>query len=359
MEKIQIQGYKSIKDLSLGLRPINILIGANGSGKSNFLSFFEFLNVAYEKRLTEYVALNGGTERFLFNGPKVTENILAEMSFGGNTYGFELSQGDGRFVFTHEKLGYCSSQGVINNEIDIANYNNEASIKDYDGMKRGEYVKQYLSGIRKYHFHDTGKHSPFIKTSNINNDSYYLYSKGDNLAAFLYAIKENKPKTYKRILRVVQSVAPYFNDFYFSVNPNGDLRLQWTDKYSDIIYGPTDLSDGTIRFIALAALFLQPNPPSVIILDEPELGLHPFAIAKLSGIIKSAAEKGCQVIIATQSADLIKYFSAEDIITIDSINGESHFERLDSSKLQLWLDNYYSLGDLWRQNIITTAQPNF
>ena len=199
-------------------------------------------------------------------------------------------------------------------------------------------------------------HSPRL---NIQNDRFRLYSKGENIAAYLYNIKENYFQSYNLIVKTIQSVAPYFDDFYLQPLENNLIQLYWTSKYDETIYGVSDLSDGTIRFIALCALFLQPQLPDMIIIDEPELGLHPFAIAKLSGIIKSAAEKGCQVIIATQSADLIKYFSAEDIITVDSINGESHFERLDSSKLQLWLDNYYSLGDLWRQNIITTAQPNF
>lgn len=292
MDSIQISGYKSFKELTLSLRKINILIGSNGAGKSNFLSFFEFLNALYEKKLCLFVALRGGTEKFLFEGSKVTDSISAEINFGRNRYCFKVQEGDGNFVFLNETLGYRSRTGFINDDIDISNNSKEANISTYDGLSRGASIKDYLSSIKKYHFHDTGLTSPFTKTCNILNDRYFLYKNGENLAAFLYNIKESHALLYKRIVRTVQSIAPYFHDFFFQPDENGNLRLQWKDKYSENVYGPNDLSDGTIRFAALATLFMQPNLPSVIIIDEPELGLHPFAIQKLAGLIQSAADRG-------------------------------------------------------------------
>jgi predicted ATPase len=356
MDSITIKGYKSLRNFSLKLDKINILIGANGSGKSNFLSFFEFLNAIYERRLSEYVALRGGADKFLWNGSKVTDTISAAMHTSRNRYSIELKEGENGFVFTHEYIGYRSAMGYIDNDVDISSFGSESKIRDYDGLSRAAYIKRYLSGIKKYHFHDTGQSSPFTKTCNVENDKYFLYGHGDNLAAFLLNIRENSPKTYLRILGVIQSVAPYFSDFYFFVNENGGIRLQWKSKYSEAIYGPQDLSDGTIRFIALTTLFLQPNPPEVIIIDEPELGLHPFAIGKLSGLIKSAAGKGSQVIIATQSAELISNFDAENIITVDQHEGETTMKRLDTDELEKWLDSY-TLGDLWKQSILKGGQP--
>lgn len=356
MDRITIQGYKSFKNLELGLNRVNILIGANGAGKSNFLSFFEFLNALYEQRLTEYVSLRGGTEKFLFEGLKETSQIFAKLTFGKDRYSFTIKEGAGKFVFTHEQLGYTSEHKYINGDEDIATLGNESALQDYNGLRRGDYVKGYLSGIKKYHFHDTGRTSPFTHTCNIDNDKYILYSNGSNIAAFLYHIKKKYPITYKKIVMTIKSVAPFFNDFYFDANENGDIRLQWRDKYSETVYGPTDLSDGTIRFIALATLFLQPRPPKVIIIDEPELGLHPFAISKLAGLIRSASQKGCQIILATQSAELISNFEPEDIITVNQVNGSSVMERLDSKHLASWLDDY-TLGDLWKQNILKGGQP--
>ncbi len=355
MDKIDINGYKSIKELSLELRPINILIGANGSGKSNFLSFFDFLKQVYNRNLQEFVALKG-IDTFLHKGDKITEEISTKLYFPNtNAYSFTLKKGEAGFVFTKEGMWYYNPH--YDNPIEIASFGPESVLR-FQSMSRAEYIRNYLDQLAKYHFHDTGENSPFNKESNIDNDKYYLYEKGNNLGAYLYNIQKEKPIVYNFIVKTIQSIAPYFLDFFFRPENNGNLKLRWQSKYSSTVYGVNDLSDGTIRFIALSTLFLQPNLPKTIIIDEPELGLHPTAIAKLAGLVKSVAAKKCQVIIATQSTDLISHFEPEDVITVDQKNGESIFERLDSGKLKLWLEDY-TIDDLWKRNIITTGQPNF
>ncbi|MEP7168262.1 MAG: AAA family ATPase [Bacteroidota bacterium] len=354
MDYIEIRGYKSIKTARIDFKPINIFIGANGSGKTNFISFFEFLNRLYNRKLNEYVALTGGNNKYLHNGKKITDRIYFKTEFdkGQNGYSATLQSGTEGFVFTDETLIYKGDKGF-----NISRSDSEALIK-LDNTFRAKYIREYLNGFRKYHFHDTSKESPFTQDSNIKNDIYYLYEKGNNLAAFLYNIQISNKIVYNRILKTIQSIAPYFSDFFFQPNNEDYIRIQWNDRYSDTIYGVTDLSDGTIRFIALTTLFMQPDLPATIIIDEPELGLHPTAISKLSGMIKSIAAKGCQVIIATQSTDLISHFNPEDIITVDQINGESVFKRLDSESLVQWLEDY-TIDDLWKRNIITTGQPNY
>ena len=352
MDFIEIKGYKSIKDAKIELRPINILIGANGSGKSNFLSFFEFLNNLYERKLTQYIALNGGEDKFLHHGSKVTERISAYLAFNklADSYFFYLEKGTDGLIFTSEYLGHNFIRSG-----NIAQLEKEAYVKESENLIAKQ-VMQSLEGLKKYHFHDTGKNSPFNKLSNIPNDTYFLYEKGDNLAAFLYQIQKEHQIVYNRIIKIIQSIAPYFSDFFFRPNTEGYLRLQWQDKYSSNVYGATDLSDGTIRFIALTTLFMQPNLPQTLVIDEPELGLHPFAISKLAGMIKSVAAKGTQVIVATQSTDLLSYFEPDDIIAVDQHKGESVFNRLKQDELAVWLEDY-SLGDLWKRNIITEGQP--
>lgn len=354
MNSISISGFKSFRSVTIKLNPINILIGANGSGKSNFLSFFEMLHCIYDKRLTEYVALNGGTERFFHKGHKVTEIIKATVEFTDNSYELELKDGDGRLLVAYESLGQLSDSKMFH--ISNASYKPESDMLNSSLYGQGEVVNSYLKSISKYHFHDAGKQSPFTRESNIKSDMFYLYEDGRNLAAFLYAIRANYPLAYRRIIKVIQSTAPYFLDFYLEPNRNDSVRLLWKDKYSDTIYTPSTLSDGTIRFIALTTLFLQPNPANVIVIDEPELGLHPQAIGKLAGMIKSVSQRGVQVIAATQSADLISAFTPEDVITVNQVNGESVFERLESEKLSRWLEEY-TLGDLWKSNIIQGGQP--
>ena len=353
MDYIEISGYKSIKNERIDLNPINLLIGANGSGKSNFISFFTFLNRLYNKKLNDYIEISGGANKILHKGKKHTDRISFKIEFdnGQNGYSATLVSGVDGFVFTKEILYYKG------NGWDISSSSKEALIKDSDSFK-APYIINYLNGFRKYHFHDTSDKSAFTELSNIHNDIYFLYSNGSNLAAFLYNIQETNKIVYNKIIKTIKSIAPYFSDFFLQPNSENNVRLQWTDRYSETVYGVTDLSDGTIRFIALTVLFMQPSLPDTIIIDEPELGLHPTAIAKLAGMIKSVSKKGCQVIIATQSTDLISHFQPEDIITVDQIEGESKFNRLDRKKLSLWLDDY-TIDDLWKRNIISTGQPSY
>lgn len=354
MDYIEIKGYKSIKHQKIDLNSINILIGANGSGKSNFISFFEFLNRLINRNLSEYVSLKGGEDKILFGGRNITDSLCFNVGFdqGQNEYSATLKTGDSGFIFSEEKLVFQRGNGI-----DITKYTHESRLR-ITNNDQARYIINYLSGIRKYHFHDTGTRSSFTQMSNIQNDIYYLYEKGENIAAFLYHIQLNHPIIYNRIVRIIQSVAPYFSDFFFQPNDENYLRLQWKDKYGNMIYGVNDLSDGTIRFIALTTLFMQPNLPEIIIIDEPELGLHPKSIAKLAGLIKSVVSKNCQVILATQSTDLISYFEPADILTVDQINGETIFKRLNLDSLSLWLEEY-TIDDLWKRNIITSGQPNY
>ncbi len=353
MDYIEIEGYKSIKYVKIKFTPVNILIGANGSGKSNFISFFEFVNRLYNRKLNDYISLRGGADKILHKGTKITQTIKFKTEFdnGNNGYAVSLTAGEDGFIFTDERLIYRGDTGK-----DIGRSTSEARLKITDNY-RAKYLIKYLDGFRKYHFHDTSSNSPFSKLSHIENDIYYLYEDGRNIAAFLYHINQTDKITYNLILKTIQSIAPYFSDFYFRPNNENFLRLQWQDKFSSNTYGANDLSDGTIRFIALTTLFMQPELPQTIIIDEPELGLHPSAIAKLAGMMKSISQKGCQVIAATQSTDLISHFTPEDIITVDQIDGESKFERLNSESFAVWLEDY-TVDDLWKRSIISTGQPN-
>lgn len=356
MDSIKIKGYKSFKDLVVPLRKINLLIGANGSGKSNFLSLFELLGNVYDGRLAQSVAQAGGVDKILHQGRKVTERVEVCVVDGKNSYVLSLVESDGKLMVEHEKLGYNAGYWRGWSFTTISEYTPETCLKTYSGMRRGDYIKDYVSQIRKFHFHDTGRKSPFTSDSDIINDSYRMYAHGENIAAILFKIRDEHPLAYKRIIRVIQSVAPFFNDFYLEPTEAGKIRLQWQDKFSEMIYGPTDLSDGTIRFIALAILFMQPRLPKIIIIDEPELGLHPVAIEKLSGLIKMAAQRGTQIIAATQSAELISNFEPEDILTVNQREGYTTIERLDGSSLEKWLDEY-TIGDLWKQKIMKGGQP--
>ena len=358
INKVQISGYKSIKELDLDLAPINILIGSNGVGKSNFISFFKFLNTVYEQRLEAY-SIKYGVDDLLYFGRKVTEKIEARIEFDNtNAYSFTLypTIDDKLFIATehaHFMMSYYSNgwtDRLIGTNLP------EAKIKSSLGSI-SSYVKDYLQTFKVYHFHDTGETSPLKKASDIN-DNKLLYENGSNLAAYLYFLKIKHPTNFNRIEKTVESIAPFFERFRLEPQRLNDQRisLEWTEKnHPDKYFNATNLSDGTLRFIALATLLLQPQPPKVIIIDEPELGLHPVAINILAGLFRSAVGKKCQLIVSTQSVGLVNNFNPDEIITVDRVGDDTKFNRLEPAQLEKWLEDY-SIGDLWSKSIIN-GQP--
>jgi predicted ATPase len=304
-----------------------VLIGANGVGKSNFIGFFKLLKNIYDENLQHYVAEEGGAENLLYNGLKKSYFLDCNIEFD-NLKGYDLML--------------------------LYNSNNDNFIVAFEGIQVNSirsFSKEYLKDFKIFHFHDTSKTAKVKQKGNIN-DNYFLREQGENLAAYLYYLQERHPKTLKKIEMTVRSVAPFFGGFNLSPDRiNEDyIRLEWNEKGVDKYFNASHLSDGTLRFMALATLLLQPEPPKVIIIDEPELGLHPFAINKLAGLIKKASVH-TQIIISTQSVNLVDNFSPEDIITVDRKDGQSVFTRHETENLTDWLENY-TIGDLWEKNVI-------
>lgn len=357
LDSITVKGFKSIATIeNLKLGAINIVVGANGSGKSNFIGVFSFLNAIREGRLQDYVKKTGGAEKVLHFGSKSTQTLHINISFqnGQNQYELELAPTDADDLVPqkeivsywdkeHHERPFAQGMSSIGKEAGISLAQTSKNITSY--------VQKHLDLWRLYHFHDTSSSSPMKKTADIN-DNHFLRPDGSNLAAFLYYLREKHNANYSLIRRTVQRVAPFFDDFLLEpqkLNPD-KIRLEWRHKGSDAYFDAASLSDGTLRFIALATLFLQPAAycPSVVLVDEPELGLHPYAITILASLIKQAALK-TQVIISTQSPFLLDHFQPEDVLVADRVEGGTQVTRLESSKLDNWL-NDYSLGQLWEKN---------
>lgn len=353
LERIEIEGFKSIRKLNLDLNPINILIGSNGVGKSNFISFFKLVNNIYEQRLQQY-SLKNGSDNLLHYGRKQTSQIKGYLSFGNNAYSFELQPNDagGLFISEEKSIYYPAT-----NNTSFWDTNIQESYIKTSKTKRDYYLREHLESYKIYHFHDTSNFAPlrtFAKTS----DNRILKEDGDNLAAYLYLLQEKYPKNFKRIEKTIQSIAPFFERFNLEPDrlDESRIKLEWNEvEHPDTYFDASHLSDGSLRFIALTTLLLQPNLPKVIIIDEPELGLHPVAINKLAGLIKSASQKDCQIIVSTQSVNLLNNFEPNDIITVDKLDNQSSFSRLNQNILKNWLEDY-SLGELWTKSVIK-GQP--
>ena len=365
LKRLKIEGFKSIKQLDLELRDVNVLVGPNGSGKSNFISFFRMLNVLVHGDLQLSVQQAGQSDALLYYGPKITEHIRAAFHFGRNRYSFKLiPTEDSRLIFAYERLHFEGD--VLRKSLEFGTGHTESNLSDaykeypIDAFKE---VYSRLGNCMVYHFQDTGSQAPPKRPCNIN-DNDELRSDAGNIAAFLYLLQEQYAEKYRLIERTVQRIFPQFDEFALRPNPHNTdkIRLEWREKGSDYRFQPHQLSDGTLRFICLATLFLQPSLPTTIIVDEPELGLHPRALSVLAGLMRSAASRS-QIILSTQSVTLLNQFSPEDIIVVeredDAENGmnsshqsKSVFRRLtDQSGLQSWLEDY-TVGELWEMNMI-------
>jgi len=360
LEKIQIKGYKSIQEMNLKLTPLNVLIGANGVGKSNFISFFKLLRWMLQTpgQLQVFIGKSGGANALLFDGADITPQIQAELSFeterGKNDYFFRLFYAAAdTLIFAEENFRFSSSS-----------YNSLAPWQSLDGGHKeaklmnsanlgdstAKITFKLLQNCAVYQFHNTSETARIRQKWNIE-DSRHLREDGANLAPLLLRLRETKPIYYQRIVETLRQIAPFFLDFVLE-SVNYSVILQWKECNTDLIFSSHQASDGTLRTMALVTLLLQPENdlPGVLILDEPELGLHPYAINIIGGLINSISHHS-QVILATQSTILIDCFEPEDIIVVERKDRQSNFKRLDSENLQDWLEEY-SLSELWNKNII-------
>ena len=359
LDWITIEGFKSIKRIErLSLGPINVLIGPNGSGKSNFINVFSFLHEIRAGRLKEYVVRSSGADRILHFGAKATPKLRIHVSFGGNDvyqYRIALTATDAEALspFQEECIKYEGGRPLTMGS--AGGYGPETWISRGDPLgldgEIGRNVRSHLDGWRVYHFHDTGAMSPLKKTADVD-DNRFFRADGANLAAFLHYLSHKHRGSYDLIRRTVRLVASFFDDFVLEPQALNEekIRLEWRHLGSDAYFNASSLSDGSLRFIALATLLLQPASlrPSVILLDEPELGLHPYAITMLAALVKQASVE-TQIVLSTQSSLLLDHFQPDDVLVADRVSGATEFRRLDAGKLERWLKDY-SLGQLWRRN---------
>lgn len=350
LNRIILKGFKSIKEVDLELTNLNVLIGANGVGKSNFISFFRLLNSMIENNLSSYVTKNGGANNFFHFGVKNTPNIFGDLYFGDNRYNVIFSSTtENNLFFEYESAMFHTRYDNWSKAFILSGHDKTKLLENKEEISK--YVKKSIENWVVYHFHDTSSTSLIKKHCNIN-DNKRLRFDASNLAAYLYLLKEKFEDNYKTIVETIKLIAPYFEDFQLRPNPLNEelISLEWKEINSDEFFNANQLSDGTLRFICLVTVLLQPNLPDTIIIDEPELGLHPYAINVLASLIRKVSCQK-QIIISTQSVPLISEFSIEDIITIDRTNKETEFNRYSYDELKEWLEEY-SLGELWEKNIL-------
>lgn len=350
LKRIEIEGYASIRSASVTLGRLNVLVGANGAGKSNFVRVFEMLGRLVDGQLGLFVGVNGGAGALINT---FSSEIRVHLHGPPNAYEAVLLPASGdELVFGHEVV-YFQADGYDRPYKKLIGHGHRESKLHEASDKLSSYVVNLLEGCRVYHFHDTSRDAP-VKRSTTTADNITLRSDAANLAAVLLSLRDSSDATdraaYRRIVGTIKQVAPFFRDFVLRPQNGDRIMLRWQQNDSDATFSADQMSDGTLRFVCLATLLLHPGLPSVVVLDEPELGLHPFAVGQLAGLLRSASARS-QVLIATQSVTLMNQFGIEDLIVVGREAGGSTFTRPDPEQLQEWLEEY-SLGELWEKNLL-------
>lgn len=372
LKKLTVHGFKSIERQTIELGALNVLIGANGSGKSNLLAALSFFKESALGNRDVLVKRFGGADRLLFHGKKATKTCFFACESDGFSYEQTLIPVAGdRLEVAKEGLAILGSAvewseggadiGNLEEQLRDAEKQHLQEAASHDELTEEEAedqiqafpsAKRHIEGWRRYHLHDTSSTAAVKATCNID-DNRYLREDASNLAAYLYWLKLKHPVEYRRVVSTIQLAAPYFDDFVLEPLRRNEqtIRLEWKQKNSDAYFDADSLSDGTLRFVCLTTLLNQPRRamPSLVIVDEPELGLHPLAVRLLAEMLDAASEHA-QILVATQSVTLLDNFPIEQVIVADHDGRGSLFRRLKADDYRMWLENF-GVGELWEKNV--------
>ncbi|MFD0885185.1 AAA family ATPase [Streptosporangium algeriense] len=356
IQNIHVEGYTSIRQADVRLGDITLLVGANGAGKSNFIAAVELLGRIADGELGLEVGLRGGAQALLHAGAKGGGAVVLRIQAGDGevTNGYEavlVPAANDTLIFEHEGITlwrpglekpWSASFGSGHRETLL-----HTPPKDTEEV--AAHVVDILRGCRVFHFQDTSRNAPVKQLGYVDGQDFLRPDAG-NLAAFLLHLRREHPESYERIRSTVRVMAPFFRDFVLAEDLKGRTSLRWSQQGVDAVFPAEALSDGTLRYICLTTLLLQPRPPALLTLDEPELGLHPFAIVQLADMLRSATTRS-QIVVATQSVTLLNQFSLDDLVVAEREEGATVLRRPETEALQEWLDDY-SLGELWEKNVL-------
>lgn len=362
LKTVRVAGWKSIRDQTVALTPLTVVIGANGAGKSNLLSLFRLLNVLFARTpdFRSYVGKSGYADSLLHYGARRTPIAELELAFetdaGENRYFARwAAAAGGALIFTEERVEYQRAGAAAPRVVPLGAGHAESNLMRAadDGEETAAVTLRLLRSCRLFHFHDTSEDSA-VRSPSYVEANRFLYPDAGNLASMLYLYQEKQPEAYRRIAGAVRQMVPDFGDFVLEPSRLNEKQifLNWTQKGQEYEFGPHQLSDGSLRFSALAALLLQPGEslPRLIALDEPELGLHPAALEVLAGMVRAAAAS-CQILLATQSPVFLDQFAPEEVVVVNTREGASEFRRLAPDALDAWLEEY-TLGEIWQKNVV-------
>ncbi len=377
LSQVHVKGFRSLRDTTLELSSeVTVLAGANGSGKSNVLRALELIGQLPAGNIQETLLRWGGFSQQLHVAPKEMDNanhIEIELwekprqvirGVVQNGYAVRLDEAANDESLLKEKFYYwdkASHSEPFNPDWGRGRKESRLTSPDlpFDDVTHENRVRMYvrplIEGLQAFHFDDTSLNAPPL-TSTLVSDNVELADDASNIAAILLHLRETERDAYDSIVWAVRGVAPFFDDFV--LRPVGDnVQLRWKQKGARQVLPGNALSSGTLRYLCLSVLLNQPQLPQTIVLDEPELGLHPLAISHFVELLRSSA-RGRRIVVATQSVTMLNQFSIDEVVIASRQAGATELHRPDASEYEDWLEDY-TLGQLWETNVLDGGYPRF
>ena len=378
LEQLTIQNLLSFGDIPcvVPLRPLNVLIGPNGSGKSNFIEIIELLR-ATPKEVEAPIRDGGGVREWIWKGSKleftdalvsavilrlrdvpVQHSLTFCLPFNSIYFVREQVQvcgsassdrEDENTVYLYESLGnpvLTTKDGRI--ELDSSDFDLDRSIlaqrRDPGLFPEITYLAEQYERIQIYREWSFGRNTPPRLAQRATDRNDRLLEDFSNLGMMLNKLRRVS-ETKQKLLEMLNQLYPNIDDFDVIVE-GGTVQVFFQEGKFNI--PATRLSDGTLRYLCLLAILLQPTPPPLVCIEEPELGLHPDVLPGLADLLREASQR-MQLVVTTHSDVLVDALSdnPEDIIICEKRDGQTTMRRLETDALSVWLKDY-SLGELWR-----------
>lgn len=371
INRIRIGGFRRLYDVDLPIRPLMVLIGANGVGKTSLLDVLSLLSASAEGQLNSGLSELGGVVSVLTRGQADAVSILVDMEVPGHEpleYDLSLSpKGNGyaiaREVLSQRREGSPEPFKQIDSlDGDIKYFRieesrlvrpdwehdpRETSLSQVPKMfRQPEELRRVLGSATQYHVLDVGPRAP-IKLPQQMRPATLPGADGEELVSYLYSLRESDPERFESILDSLTAAFPSFEGLSFPPVAAGMLAMTWKDKsFAKPLY-MHELSEGTLRFLWLVSLLQSPGLSTVTMIDEPEVSLHPELLSILADLMREASER-TQLIVATHSDRLIRFLQAEEVVVMDvGEDGLAAATWADSMDLEQWLAEY-SLDEVWR-----------
>ena len=386
-DHIEIERFRSFRHVELDIPSLAVLIGPNGSGKSNFLDLLFLMAEAARGGLAEGVASRGGFDNLAFKGdpgdiflalrfqPKgVFEEEKDAITFklklkkvGPNCrVWFEQVSKAPRLPFHHAPLMVMHRdkdgcmfrsiktgmrEEVVENEEGKALESDSelaiSQVKDQEKYPTPYKLLRLLQEWTLYENINVGFDAP-VRQPSLLRPTMRLAPKGNNLASVLYSMQQQHPAIWKEIEEILETAYANFHSITFPPEGgDGKVLLRWWERpyEKESGFSANLLSDGTLKFLCLIAILKSPDPPPLVCIDEPELGLHPDWIKLVAELMQSAASR-TQLVVTTHSPQLVAKLSPDQVIVAEKVDGETQLKRLSEEKLKNWLEEF-NLGDLW------------